>query len=427
MTWSEKKRELKIVNYIEYMIFYAGGDIQSYFQKIINDLIWEIHSQNDTYILNVGFEEYSAHLLQKYTIDIPEFHFDKVSVSTSEKNISGSEFPSGFFILDKNNIFRKQIFTYHIPYTGNISLLEFKPNPRVMRHFEAEVDRKENCLLIEIINFYNDDTDKIKQSYNESLSNLSGNYNYIKNNCDEFNKALETFIVSSLDARKKQVLQKNNLLASLGVPIRSNTNTPETFSIPSPKLKEKIIVKPIVHESGFKPEPALNNETYQKILKFINDIGKNFERMPSTYKWKSEEDIRDHILLILDPNFELGSASGETFNKSWKTDILLRYDSSVVFVGECKYWKWEKVFLGTIDQLLGYLTWRNSKVSIINFVQNSEFSEVLEKIKISIKKHPNFLKELEANDETWFNYKFHLNGDKNREIDLAVISFHLPK
>lgn len=99
----------------------------------------------------------------------------------------------------------------------------------------------------------------------------------------------------------------------------------------------------------------------------------------------------------------------------------------MVFIAECKYWKGEKVFIKTIDQLLGYLTWRNSKVSIINFVQNEDFTDVLNKVNTSIKTHTNFLKEQKPNDETWFNYKFHLNGDRNRQLDLAIISFHLPK
>jgi hypothetical protein len=66
--------------------------------------------------------------------------------------------------------------------------------------------------------------------------------------------------------------------------------------------------------------------------------------MPSTYKNKGEEELRDHILLLLEPNFE-GSATGETFNKSGKTDILLRYDGKNVFIGECKFWKGVRLFL----------------------------------------------------------------------------------
>lgn len=329
-------------------------------------------------------------------------------------------------ISDTSKMFRRQVIIYHIPYTGDINLLQLRPNPFSMMSYEANFDTRQKCILIEIINFYND-PEKIKNQFNQEINNLSSNYQNIRNNCETFNSGLQSSIKHSIDFRKQQVLQKNSLLSSLGVPIKKKEGIAETFSVPNPKLKEKIKVKPIVYEKDFKPEPALDENNFQKILKIINDVGKNFERLPSTYKSKSEEDIRDHILLILDPNFELGSAGGETFNKIGKTDISLRYDSNVVFVAECKYWKGEKVFLKTIDQLLGYLTWRNSKVAIINFVQNAEFTDVLDKVKSSILTHPNFLKEKRESDETWFNYKFHLNGDRNRELDLAVISFHLPK
>ncbi len=401
--------------------FYAFAD--EYRSRISN----EINSQSDSYILNVNVDDFTTHLVQKYTLDIPEFHFDKVYIDTVEKYIPGSKFPRyDFMISDTSKMFLKQVIIYHIPYTGDVELLQLKPNPSTLITYEANFDSHQKCILIAIINFY-DDPKKIKKQYNQEVTDLSSNYSNLRNNCQKFNLNLASSISHIIEERRQQVLQKKNLLASLGVPMKKKEGVAETFSVPNPKLKDKIIVKPVVYEKDFKPEPALDNNNCKKILKFINDVGKNFERLPSTYKGKSEEDIRDHILMILDPNFELGSAGGETFNKTGKTDILLRYDSSVVFVAECKYWKGEKTYLKTIDQLLGYLTWRNSKVAVINFVQNNEFSDVLEKIKTSTKTHPNFLKELNSNDETWFNYKLHLNGDRNRELDLAVISFHLPK
>ncbi len=192
-------------------------------------------------------------------------------------------------------------------------------------------------------------------------------------------------------------------------------------------MREKIFIKPIVHEKSFKAEPTLDDANYHKILKFINDVGKNFERMPSVYAGKKEEDLRDHILMILDPNFELGSASGETFNKSGKTDIQLRYDSSVVFIAECKFWSGEKNFLETIDQLLGYLTWRDSKTAVIIFVRNKEIIPVLETVKQATIGHKHFIKELQKNDQGWFNYIFCLPTDRNKEIKLAVQFFHLPQ
>jgi len=130
--------------------------------------------------------------------------------------------------------------------------------------------------------------------------------------------------------------------------------------------------------------------------------------------------------MMLEPNFE-GSATGETFNKTGKTDILLRHDGTNVFIGECKFWKGKKSFLSTISQLLGYLTWRDSKAAVIMFVGNKEFSPVLDSAKNSVSDHNNFLKLVNEQDETWFNCEFHLNGDRNRVIKIAIMLYHLPK
>ena len=122
----------------------------------------------------------------------------------------------------------------------------------------------------------------------------------------------------------------------------------------------------------------------------------------------------------------MGGASGEAFNKKGKTDIQIKYDSAIVFIAECKFWKGEKIFMRTIDQLLSYLTWRDTKASIIFFVRQKDFSAVLEKVRTTTNKHPNYLGFVNMGDETWFNYRFHINGDKNREVKLAIQLYHIP-
>ena len=130
--------------------------------------------------------------------------------------------------------------------------------------------------------------------------------------------------------------------------------------------------------------------------------------------------------LLLQPNFN-GTATGETFNKSGKTDILLRYENSNVFIAECKFWSGQKNYLDTFSQLFKYLTWRDSKAAVIVFVPNKEFSSVIETAKSSINLHPNFLNVGNENDETWLNYDFHINDDRNRIVKVAVMLYHLPK
>lgn len=141
---------------------------------------------------------------------------------------------------------------------------------------------------------------------------------------------------------------------------------------------------------------------YTRILECVHSVGKMFERLPSTYIGKDEESLRDHILVSLE-SIVFGSATGETFNKRGKTDILVRGNGANEFVGECKFWKGKGVFLETISQLLGYLSWRDNKTAVILFVENKDFSTVVEKVREYIKEHPNYLRNSYERDETWQN------------------------
>lgn len=148
--------------------------------------------------------------------------------------------------------------------------------------------------------------------------------------------------------------------------------------------------------------------------------------MPSTYAYKDEESLRDQLILILEPHFEI-STTGETFNKSGKTDILMRYETSNVFVAECLWWDGPKKYMDKIDQLLGYLTWRDSKTAVVCFVGRKDFSNVLGQINEITQQHPCHVGPIAVIDETWHNYAFHLPNDPGRIIKLATLTFHLPR
>lgn len=165
---------------------------------------------------------------------------------------------------------------------------------------------------------------------------------------------------------------------------------------------------------------------YKRILECIHSVGKMFERLPRTYAQKDEESLRDHILVSLE-GVVCGSVTGESFNKRGKTDILVRGNGANVFIGECKFWRGKGVFLETITQLFGYLSWRDTKAGIILFVPNREFSSVIEKVRDHVIEHPNYLRELPETDETWRNYEFRMNEDNSRVVQVAIMLYHVPE
>jgi hypothetical protein len=150
------------------------------------------------------------------------------------------------------------------------------------------------------------------------------------------------------------------------------------------------------------------------------------ELSPHAFVEMGEEALRSHFLVQLNGIFE-GEATGETFNFQGKTYILIRVNGKNVFIAECKFWKGEKSFLETIDQLLSYLSWRYTKAAVLVFNRKADFSGVLAKIGEAGPKHSNFKHDLGKSDESTFRYVFAQPNDANREIMLSVLAFDIPE
>ena len=138
-----------------------------------------------------------------------------------------------------------------------------------------------------------------------------------------------------------------------------------------------------------------------------------------------EEQIRDLILVDLNGHYE-GAAAGETFNAQGKTDILIRADERNVFIAECKFWKGQKAFHAAVDQILGYLTWRDTKAALILFSKNVYFTDVLASIATAVPQHPNCKRELQKISDTHVRYLFRQKDDSARDLYLAVQAFNIP-
>jgi len=149
------------------------------------------------------------------------------------------------------------------------------------------------------------------------------------------------------------------------------------------------------------------------------------EQSPKTFENIGEEALRTHFLVQLNGQYE-GNATGETFNYQGKTDILIKVDGRNVFIAECKFWAGEKQFSDTIDQLLSYLSWRDTKAAVLIFNRNVNFSEVIDKIDEITPTHKYYKRSLGKLDESSFRYIFHQPNDKNRELTLTVLAFDVP-
>jgi hypothetical protein len=150
------------------------------------------------------------------------------------------------------------------------------------------------------------------------------------------------------------------------------------------------------------------------------------ERSPAAFEKMEEEHLRFLFLVPLNGHYE-GQATGETFNFDGKTDILIRVQGRNIFIAECKFWTGSKGLTKTVDQLLGYTSWRDTKTAILLFNRNKDFSAVLGQIRATIEAHPNFKSFVGRPSETQFRFVLRQPTDASRELLLTVLAFDVPQ
>ncbi len=377
-----------------------------------------VEKEDPGYSLNVNEEEYVRHLKDRFSLDPPTLNFDGVEASSEERDVEAQE----TYFRQFGGVYRKQVITYHLPFSGDSELLRFHPNPSLAWTLPVYVNGSEVCF--EIIDF-TADPEGIKQTANGYLSNIKVQSEHQTKQINNFNATLEAKIRQALAARKRELTAQRSVIDQLGVPIRKSKNVPATFAVPT--VRRKVFPKPEASATVTGFTPTLDLSIYNEILQTIFDMGKAMERLPSTYADKDEPTLRDHLILQLEPRFE-GSTTGETFNKTGKTDILIRYEKENIFVAECKFWGGKVQHFETINQLLSYLTWRDSKTAIVCFVDRKEIVPVLQEIARTTPEHPHYVRTVEKKEnDSWQVFEFHLPTDKDCKITLTILAFHLPR
>jgi len=248
----------------------------------------------------------------------------------------------------------------------------------------------------------------------------------MRDQIEPYNSILEAAAQALVGQRREKVLADRNLVQSLGLPIRQRPGEAKTYTVPDVRRKPRVVTpKPAATREPYKAEPALDDATYEEILRIVTSMAHVMERSPSAFKTMGEEDLRQHFLVQLNGQYE-GDATGETFNFDGKTDILIRRDGRNVFIAECKFWEGPRTVAKTIDQILDYISWRDTKTAILLFVRNKNFTAVVDQIAPLVEAHPNHKKTLDPTGETEFRCMFGQREDANRELKLAVLLFPVP-
>ncbi len=311
-----------------------------------------------------------------------------------------------------------------IPFLGNPTLWLCKPGsypvypPKAVIH-SAEGDTSGVLEVVILTDPALMDEQSIAGEIESTLNVIRSHANIIKNNVQSHNNTLNNKIGEYVSERRKRLAKHENVVKLLNIPLARNVD------VIAPIPLEKRVVRPVGSIPNLPDERGIARDEFEFILEIIRHVGRAFEGAPNTFAKNSEEELRDFVLAVLNIYYK-GGATGEAFRRTGKTDICIVDSNRAAFVAECKLWTGKKAVSPALEQLLGYLTWRDCKAALVLFNKTvSHFTSILQQLPEQIESHPFFEASLECDQSGEWRYQLHAKEDEEHKIELHVFLFNV--
>lgn len=308
---------------------------------------------------------------------------------------------------------------------GDDRLWEFEPGRGPLSRPQYLVQVQNGHLTYTAVHAFSELQDGMDSKIAEFSRHISGRVNDINVDVDRLNSLLYPAVINALTIRLSEVKKIQKLLSSTRFPIVSRS-TP-AVSVP---LNRKVLnVSPKPGSSGTissEAEPFLDGKEYQTIIGVANQVCLAMERSPSAFRLMREDQIRDVFLIFLNGYFE-GRAGGETFNNAGKTDILINVGGKNVFIAECKFWGGKALFSETIDQIMSYLGWRDTKAALLIFNKNKDVTNSIREARDCLLGREDHIREtLYLESELKIENVLCRSDDRHQRVFLTTMMFSIP-
>lgn len=387
------------------------------------DLFRKIDNDSSEYLANVNIDDYLEYLYSEFEMQTPTIDEDNIEIDQLEQKV------------ERYNDFHTRIgyvdgIAMHvlIPYYGDKNLFLAKPSAYTTSFPQAGINTQ--FIVIEIGLSMSEVEDlPVQQIIQQQIDCIKAYLSFIENDLKIFNSQIKEIAKERINYRLENYKKICKMNSTLKYKINRNPEAPLTYKVPN-IIKKVKFQKPKADLKTIMSEPEIEQKEYDNIIEVCSSMAKVMERSPRDFANMNEETIRSHFLVQLNGQYE-GQATGETFNSNGKTDILIRSENQNVFIAECKFWKGKKGYLSTIDQLLGYVTYRDTKTAVFMFVKNKNFTEAFKQMQEVIKEHHNFVRFIESytppKGSSAFRCKFKNQNDEEKHFYITIMAFCIPQ
>ena len=371
---------------------WTGPTFQMYYLEIERRTWAVVNQERPDYLLQVGFDEYLEYLVAEASWKRLDWHEDQMTIEPISVKRRLPDRYGGHAREVDTQLIRIRIPTS--PHPRRDEYLRYGPSKtrgsQPAWRFEGDV------LVLEV-----EATEQAVQGAVEDVRFWLGNRN---EEIEAGNAKLRDRIHAVWEMKRRQVEEQRGamqvLIEKLNIPLHQDPSAKAKPVEIKPRHLRTVMEKP--RELGARTEPALDREEVASLVDFIEQYLRQFEVAPETYSAMDEEKLRNLLVGMMNANYP-GSTTAETFSKLGKTDISLRIDSGHVLVCECKFWSGAKAYGDALNQLFGYLTWRQNYGVLIGFCRLKDMSKAVFGAKKATSEHSAFAQgALHERSETRF-------------------------
>lgn len=369
----------------------------------------EIAGWNADELLGASETEVAEYLADRHSTEQVELHREDRWADEPEEITITFEGTFGTHVAPGTRV------RFHVPFSGDRLLLFLTPSQYSFNYPVAGVGTNELVVVYEERNL---DASMLATRLTETLDLIEQWLVWGHGQVERHNASLFDSALGQIRERKARILKDRDEIASLGVPVKRRSDAP-AVAVPLQRRRPKLDRPQPSGSTEYRPEPALNQTDFDLAVLTLAAACRQLERSPTTTLKLDEEERRDLLLVSLNGQFE-GQAGGEVFNGAGKTDILLRVEDRNVFIVECKIWTGAAALSKAIDQLVGYLVWRDTKAVLVVFIERKHATDAIEKAVAAVVEHERCIRQIASDREDCYEFVL-VADDEKREIHLTLL------
>jgi hypothetical protein len=405
-------------------LLFNDGDLRGTLANIQARLSEDVHKTPADHVLQADEEAWADALAERYRVEAPVLRRDDMwQEEPKEIRIDVSGYPGRAVMPGSGPVlypgYRVDI---HLPFNGDHGVFKLRASQFSLNPPRAIVREDE---LVDYIEYPHDSPRDINAHAQELASKVEQHLTWSRNDIEQHNRTLKQTPVQAIRGRREQVERHQQHIAATGLPVGRPGQRQKTYiadalvRLPAPDLPRR-------DEEPVQLEPVLADRVFEHILGVIRSTGAMMEASPRTYARMGEEDRRQVLIAALNTHYR-GQTTAETFHFTGRTDILVRHENKNLFIGECKVWAGPQGFGETIDQLLRYTAWRDTKLAIVAFVRQRNLTAIIDKAREALEEHARFVAWSDAATEAELRATVSWPGDERRHADLNVFFIHTPE